>query len=242
MPDCVGSRQYDERERSELPRQLQILVGAEPVVVGVAAPYFIRVVDARRQRTDAVLPLVGRSKRAAWPADERGGQSAEGREEVGTQHPASAHVRAHQRHEINERGAASGGGDLDGRVAVGARAREREPHLLPRRSASLAADRSASTLPPPRSPQRQARGAPLPLHPDRSLIASAPSPGTFAIAGFQLLAIDPAAARSSSRSNASSATRSAPGRQIRSSTLSSRGPRSPCRESAPRTGHPRPSG
>ena len=55
-------------------------------------------------------------------------------EQIGAQHAALAHVGPHQRHEIDERGAASGGGDLDAGVAVGARAGEREGDLRPRRS------------------------------------------------------------------------------------------------------------
>ena len=58
----VRCRQHDQRVGSELTRQFEVLVCAEAVVVRVAAPYFVRVVDARGERTDAVLPLVGRGK------------------------------------------------------------------------------------------------------------------------------------------------------------------------------------
>ncbi len=131
----VGRRQHDQRIGAELARQLQVLVGAEAVVIGVATPYFVGVVHARGERPDAVLPLVGGGKRPTGPADERGRQSAQRREEVGTQHAALAHVRAHHRHEVDEHSAASSGGDLDRRVAIAPRAREREGHFLPRRSA-----------------------------------------------------------------------------------------------------------
>src|SRR5439155_19356712 len=116
----------------ELTGQLQVLVGAEAVMIGVAAPYLVGMVDARRKRADPVLPFVRRSERAAGPADERGRESTQSLEQIGTQDPASADIRPPPPHEVDERRAASGGANLDGRVAIGARARERERHILPR--------------------------------------------------------------------------------------------------------------
>lgn len=130
-------------------------------------------VDARRKRTDPVLPLVRRSERAARPADERGRESTQSREQIGPQHTASAHIGAHQRHEVEERRAASGGANLDCRVAIGARAREHERHFLPRRSArrQWKIRQHASVF--RKHAQRQSRHARLDLDPDRSVIGAA---------------------------------------------------------------------
>ena len=43
-------------------------------------------IAARGERTDAVLPFVGRREGAAGPADERGRETAQGRKQIGTQH------------------------------------------------------------------------------------------------------------------------------------------------------------
>ena len=81
----AGGGQDDHRRRPELPAELQELVRAEAVVVGVSAPDRVRVVLAGDRGTDAVLPLVDRGVRAAWPADERRRQSLERGQQVGAQ-------------------------------------------------------------------------------------------------------------------------------------------------------------
>ena len=81
----AGRGQDDHRRRPELPAELQELVRAEAVVVGVSAPDRVRVVLAGDRGTDAVLPLVDRGVRAARPADERRRQSLQRGQQVRAQ-------------------------------------------------------------------------------------------------------------------------------------------------------------
>ena len=69
---CSGAGEDDERLGSRVCGKARELVGAEAVVVGVAAPERVGVIAARGIGADAFFPLVGGGEGAAGPADEGG--------------------------------------------------------------------------------------------------------------------------------------------------------------------------
>ena len=157
----AGRGQDDHRRGPELPAELQELVRAEAVVVGVSAPDRVRVVLAGDRGTDAVLPLVDRGVRTAWPADERRRQSLERGQQIRAQLAAVACAGPHERNEIHEHGARPRRDELERRLPIGGRARELEVDLLPSRTVGL--QRPLRELTSGRAQDAQAHGQRAPL-------------------------------------------------------------------------------
>ena len=90
---------------ADLPAELEEFVGAEAVVVGVAAPNGVGVIFAVDGGADAVFPLVDRGEGAAGPADKGGMRSPMASTKVGAEFAGAAGVGGHEGDEIDEGGA-----------------------------------------------------------------------------------------------------------------------------------------
>src|SRR5579871_1460249 len=92
---CSGRRQYDKRLGVQLPAKSHKLLSTETVVIRVAAPNHVGMVSARDKGADAVLPLVGGSKRASRPTDKRRSEISQSLQQVWTEHAFATDIRAH---------------------------------------------------------------------------------------------------------------------------------------------------
>src|SRR5262245_35347584 len=127
----VGGGEADQGVSVELAAEFEEFVGAEAVVVGVAAPDDVGVHGAGIGGADAVLPFVFGGEGAAGPADEGGTEDLEGIEQVGAELAGGADVGAHHGDEVDEGRADTCSGDLYGGLLVANGAVEFEGDFLP---------------------------------------------------------------------------------------------------------------
>ena len=109
----VGGREDDEGLSVNLPAELKEFVGAEAVVIGVAAPNGVGVHFALDVGPDAVFPLVDRGEGTAGPADKCGMEFADGVAKVGAELAMGAGVGGHEGDEIDEGATRTGDEDFE---------------------------------------------------------------------------------------------------------------------------------